>query len=1497
MKCVFQLGFMLMLALTSLTSLRGQSYEYETFQSGSYIIDMGVEPQTVGNALKPYGLIYALTTEQKVPVKWVIDPYKGKDSVDFTYNGYDFKGGPFVIPAQFRSDAVDSLVASWVAQGVVITTTGSSISVPVAATINFFMGWTLDQDNGDIAQDYLTAAGIPSSAYNWLLPSELSCCNDVFVMPHADPTWATHGNLLSWNDSYENGGCEGTIWAACHAVSALENTFNPANPSQQMNFLSEKTGEATGAGPYADNSLVLWDAHGDATPPNSYSFSAHPAMQFLGDMDDALNNGSEQIFIPHSQWRASTYVAGYDPNHPEATSPQVAAVIAFGDAFGDTTRGKVMYMGGHDHAKAFNADNIAAIRAMMNFSFWAAADKSIQLESDLEIDSLVIQHVPATLEVFAAGGAGDFTYTWTSSCDGVFSHPDSSWTEFIPYNEGTCVITCTVTDACGRVTYTTTAADVLPTDCFPVTGKDFMRGFIYKDNNGNGVEDLDEPYFDSVEVSVYLDSNANGTIDGLEGLAPIATTETVDGYYEFVLDPRLGEVAEFSDQISTGNDDAFEKNTGDLDISNSKIELKSDKLYAGLRFQGVTVPVGAVIDYAYLEFKASDDRPSAINLELSIEANTSPAALVSTKYNISQRWDAANIVAWSSVESWYKDQWYQSPDIAQLVQSVVDMESWEGGKNMMLMVRYVSGHERKAYSYNSGISKAPRLVIGYRVPEYPTTFIAVVNEETLPYGSKITTGNEVVSVFTREYQANCNKSFGFRINSTITVDDVNVTLEDMPVTGSVMRNDFDPEGDATSFGGYFALTGGSAISSGATVAGFDQNGGVVANAGTLYFDARGEYQFVPSEGFAGHAALNYLKCDNGNPAVCDTGKLTLVVNNFPNPNVKATNSVVATNDFQIGYSSVVKGNFLENDSDPEMDEMDIQAFSFDSDGDGEADSLTTAFGQPVTVAGVNRYGRPDAEAGTLTVQAGGSFMFTPASGFAGEVSLAYSVCDDFEGAYKSCTDATVKIRIVENENATANKPPFAGDDYHSTFINVPVTGNWLVNDNDRDGDKIRVNATATSIDPENAGSGALIGTFTTRKGGDVAFYDNGTYQYTPPADYYGPDQLGYRICDVTASPACDSATIYLLAAPVYFDYGDLPAQFPKAANMIPVDFDLDGTPDKPYSIWFGDIVDGEVAYQESYNADGDNGSFSNDEDGLIFPGYDRFMTWEYSTTELKVIVNGSDPGMTVYYGLWIDWDFDGEFDVFYNGSGVTADWTQRNVDTLSVTVTVPFGGNDLVAGVRLRAFQSLPDASQFGGNLRSGEVEDYTWVLSTLLPVELSRFDATAQDNDALLTWETASEVNNEKFIVQRSRDAANWTSIGEVAGHGNSSEVHNYAFTDADLLSGKYYYRLKQVDFDGASEYSDIRSVTIKGTNDRAISEVRMYPVPVHASGTIYTQGLDESVREVTVYSANGSQSATIPVVNGNISLAGTELPTGVYFLTFYQQGQTASKQITIYE
>ena len=211
----------------------------KTISTGSVIINMGIVPQTYGNALKPYGLVYNFLTVQKVPVIWSINPTKIKDGVEFTVDGINFKGGPFIIEKQFAIvPSVQAAIASFVAQGVVIHTTLSEVTVPVYQEMNENPNWVMDTDNGSIAANYISNAGIPASAYRMSLPTTLSYCDDLFILPHADPTWATHGKLFQWNNSFANGGNQGWIWEACHSVSVSEGLSNPSNPSQKLNFLS-----------------------------------------------------------------------------------------------------------------------------------------------------------------------------------------------------------------------------------------------------------------------------------------------------------------------------------------------------------------------------------------------------------------------------------------------------------------------------------------------------------------------------------------------------------------------------------------------------------------------------------------------------------------------------------------------------------------------------------------------------------------------------------------------------------------------------------------------------------------------------------------------------------------------------------------------------------------------------------------------------------------------------------------------------------------------------------------------------------------------------------------------------------------------------------------------------------------------------------------------------------------------------------------------------------
>jgi predicted outer membrane repeat protein len=121
------------------------------------------------------------------------------------------------------------------------------------------------------------------------------------------------------------------------------------------------------------------------------------------------------------------------------------------------------------------------------------------------------------------------------------------------------------------------------------------------------------------------------------------------------------------------------------------------------------------------------------------------------------------------------------------------------------------------------------------------------------------------------------------------------------------------------------------------------------------------------------------------------------------------------------------------------------------------------------------------------------------------------------------------------------------------------------------------------------------------------------------------------------------------------------------------------------------------------------------------------------------------------------------------------------------------------------------------------------------LPVELIRFTATAQENHtSLLEWATASEENNSHFIVERSLDGIEFLEIGLVYGMGTTSSLTTYQFADIDLSIGteEAFYRLRQVDFDGGFEYSEMRFVNF---HKDLLTELRLYPNP--ASTQMYVR------------------------------------------------------------
>jgi len=173
---------------------------------------------------------------------------------------------------------------------------------------------------------------------------------------------------------------------------------------------------------------------------------------------------------------------------------------------------------------------------------------------------------------------------------------------------------------------------------------------------------------------------------------------------------------------------------------------------------------------------------------------------------------------------------------------------------------------------------------------------------------------------------------------------------------------------------------------------------------------------------------------------------------------------------------------------------------------------------------------------------------------------------------------------------------------------------------------------------------------------------------------------------------------------------------------------------------------------------------------------------------------------------------------------------------------------------------------------------------SLALPVELVYLNVRNDQNKTILNWQTASEINNDRFEIERSSDANKYEMIGAVRGEGNSQRAIDYTFTDENPNSGINYYRLKQVDIDGTVAYSDVVSVKI----DRK-SEVQVTPTSTFDFVTVST-GVQSSI---VVRSFNGQVMNMQSDLEGNFNIDMANYPQGVYFLTIDINGVLLTNKV----
>ncbi len=194
--------------------------------------------------------------------------------------------------------------------------------------------------------------------------------------------------------------------------------------------------------------------------------------------------------------------------------------------------------------------------------------------------------------------------------------------------------------------------------------------------------------------------------------------------------------------------------------------------------------------------------------------------------------------------------------------------------------------------------------------------------------------------------------------------------------------------------------------------------------------------------------------------------------------------------------------------------------------------------------------------------------------------------------------------------------------------------------------------------------------------------------------------------------------------------------------------------------------------------------------------------------------------------------------------------------------------------------------------------------IPTIVPVELVSFTATIVDNKVKLDWFTATETNNSGFEIQRSKNGSDYQTIFFIGGNGTTTNRNVYSYIDESVNFGVYYYRLKQIDFDGTIEY--LKAVSVDLGLPKTFMLEQNYPNPFNPSTKIKWQSPISGWQTIKIYDLLGNEVATL--VNEFVEAGNHEvefntgegsrqltLTSGIYFYQLKADNFTATKKMIL--
>ena len=280
-------------------------------------------------------------------------------------------------------------------------------------------------------------------------------------------------------------------------------------------------------------------------------------------------------------------------------------------------------------------------------------------------------------------------------------------------------------------------------------------------------------------------------------------------------------------------------------------------------------------------------------------------------------------------------------------------------------------------------------------------------------------------------------------------------------------------------------------------------------------------------------------------------------------------------------------------------------------------------------------------------------------------------------------------------------------------------------------------------------------------------------------------------------------------------------------------------------------------------------------------GFMHFDLWIGGTTSVGAVFN---PGLSQHNGGHLTGQSVQYLATKPIAVGQEGKWISFDIPFTEFNNGLPSGRKDIISQITFNFDNLSVGAPIF--------IDNIYFYSENSLPVKWTSFTAAAKANTVVLNWETATEVNNRGFGVERSKDGNTWSEIGFVKASPSNVNGATYSFVDYAPVQGMNYYRLRQKDLDGRFSFSKIRQVNFDGKYDA----VSVYPNPAKGTVNVVVDPNAKKVNYSIVNAMGKSLKSGVLLSEGNINKINLQgLPAGVYMLQVSDEKGTKTTRVVV--